>query len=59
MVTKYVNLSSFNLNTINAMFELFKRLGWCYDWEDEKTGEIIVNLPIEDWELWDLITSGF
>lgn len=59
MTTKHINICSFNLPTLNAIFELFKRLGWDYDWEDEYKGKLIVNIPIDDWELWDLVTNGF
>lgn len=56
MITKYLILSSLTLEAQEALLELFGRMGWCYDLEEEK---LIVNIPVEDTRVYDFLVNSF
>lgn len=58
MVTKKIDVSCFNKEDLYSVMKVLSRMGWCFDYHDTD-GEIVVNVPIEDEELFDFLDIYF
>lgn len=58
METKTLDLRSYCADAQYTLLRIINRLGWCAN-EDETDGVYLVNVPVVDLDMFDLLEASF
>lgn len=59
MVTKILDTSTLNADSIYSALQVLIRMGWAYDFNGDESNGFIVNVPIADEHIFDFIFEEY